>query len=154
MEKRVRLIRSICLFQLLLLLPCLLAMPSARSQSIRFLEDKKLFVLESGPVSYVFGINERNELQHVYWGGKVTRDADFQAVHSTREWSGLDLSTAYTPQEYAGWGAGVYTEPALKVTWPDGNRDLVLHYDSYKIAGDTLTVQLKDISRPIYVELR
>ncbi|WP_263382398.1 alpha-galactosidase [Granulicella arctica] len=136
------------------LLLVLVAAQTALSQSIRFLEDKKLFVLQGGPVSYVFGINERNELQHVYWGGKVVRDADFQPVKSTREWSGLDLSQAYTPQEYAGWGAGLYTEPALKVTWPDGNRDLVLHYESHKIAGDTLSVLLKDISRPIYVELR
>ncbi len=146
-----RLTRISCLLSLLFLV---LVAPCARSQSIRFLEEKKLFILDSGPVSYVFGINERNELQHVYWGGKITRDADFQPVRSTREWSSLDLSTAYTPQEYAGWGAGLYTEPALKVTWPDGNRDLVLHYDSHKIAGDTLTVELKDISRPIYVELR
>ena len=141
--------------QLKLLLPLLLLTAQiAVSQSIQFLAEKKLFILQSGPVTYAFGINERDELQHVYWGGKITRDADFQTVRSTRDWAGLDLSTNDTPQEYAGWGAGLYTEPALKVTWPDGNRDLVLHYDSHKIDGDTLTVLLKDISRPIYVELR
>ena len=27
-------------------------------------------------------------------------------------------------------------EPALKVTFADGNRDLVLHYESHEIASD------------------
>jgi hypothetical protein len=38
-------------------------------QPIRYLEAKKLFVLDIGKVSYVFGINQHNELQHHYWGG-------------------------------------------------------------------------------------
>jgi alpha-galactosidase len=130
-----------------------LAVRGAWSQSIRFVEDKKLFVLQSGPVSYVFGINQRNELQHVYWGGKIARDADFQAAKVVGEWASFDLSTTTTPQEYAGWGAGLYSEPALKLTFPDGNRDLVLHYDSHTISGDTLTVMMKDIQRPVYVAL-
>jgi alpha-galactosidase len=142
---------------LLLLWPILVATQSAWSQAtsepIRFVADKKLFVLQSGAVSYVFGINANNELQHVYWGGKVTHDADFQTPKPVREWAAFDLPTTNTPQEYAGWGAGLYAEPALKITFPDGNRDLVLHYDSHKIDGDSLTVTLKDISRPVFVEL-
>ncbi|NYF78959.1 alpha-galactosidase [Granulicella arctica] len=149
-----RLARLNRLLPLLLLCPVLLIAQSARSQSIRYLEDKKLFVLEAGPASYVFGINQRGELQHVYWGGSVTRDADFKTPKPEGDWASFDLTTTTTPQEYAGWGAGLFSEPALKVTWPDGNRDLVLHYDSHKIAGNTLTVTLKDISRPIYVALQ
>ena len=141
-------------FYLLFLCLFLLTAQCAWSQSIRFLEEKKLFVLEAGPVTYAFGVNERGELEHVYWGSKISRDEDLPAAKPAREWASFDLSTTNTPQEYAGWGAGLYTEPALKVTYPDGNRDLVLHYDSYKIAGDTLTVTLKDISRPVYVTLQ
>jgi alpha-galactosidase len=126
---------------------------TASAQNVRFLEDKKLFVLQSGEVSYVFGINNQDELQHVYWGGKITHDEDFTPVKALPEFAALDLGTTNTPQEYAGWGAGLYTEPALKVSFPDGNRDLVLHYDSHKIEGDSLTVTLKDISRPVFVEL-
>jgi alpha-galactosidase len=47
----------------------------------------------------------------------------------------------------------MYIEPALKVTFPDGNRDVVLHYVSHTLATDNLTVLLKDISRDIYVTL-
>ena len=136
-----------------LLCLAVLNIQKAVGQNIRFLEDKKLFALQAGPVSYVFGINERNELQHVYWGGAVPRAEEFKTPKVLSDWASFDLTTTTTPQEFAGWGAGLYSEPALKVTYPDGNRDLVLHYDSYKIAGDTLTVVLKDISRPVYAAL-
>ena len=59
-----------------------------------------------------------------------------------------------TPQEYASWGAGLFTEPALKVTFADGNRDLVLHFVSATPNGSqSIDVLLKDISREIYVTL-
>ena len=44
-------------------------------------------------------------------------------------------------------------EPALKVTFADGNRDLVLHYDSHSEKPDGLEVVLKDISRNVFVTL-
>jgi alpha-galactosidase len=59
-----------------------------------------------------------------------------------------------TPQEFAGWGAGLVLEPGVKITFPDGNRDLVLHYVSHHIDGPVLTVRLKDISREVFVDLR
>ncbi len=123
------------------------------AQNIRYDDAKKLFLLQSGAVSYVMGINPRGELQHLYWGGAITRIEDFQAAKVTPEWASFDLTNTTTPQEYAGWGGGLYSEPALKITYPDGNRDLVLHYDSHKITGDTLIVTLKDISRPVTVAL-
>jgi alpha-galactosidase len=42
----------------------------------------------------------------------------------------------------------------LKVTFPHGNRDLVLHYVSHTIEGNELTITLKDIQRQLFVELR
>ena len=33
------------------------------------------------------------------------------------------------------WGAGLFVEPALKVTFADGNRDLVLHYEQQGDSG-------------------
>ena len=100
--------------------------------------------MDGGAVTYVVGLNSRQELQHVYWGKRLYRDADLTAVQPTRDWASFDLSTTTTPQEYPGWGAGLYTEPGLKITFPDGNRDLVLHYVSHRIQGSTLEIQLKD----------
>jgi alpha-galactosidase len=121
---------------------------------IRFLEQSKIFVLDAGNATYVFGVNEQNMLQHIYWGGHVERDADFLAARSFNEWASFDLGTTTTPQEYPGWGAGLYVEPSLKVTFPDGNRDLVLRYVEHQMESKTLTVTLKDIERELFVRLR
>jgi alpha-galactosidase len=45
------------------------------------------------------------------------------------------------------------TEPGLKVTFPDGNRDLVLHYVSHQLKGSSVDVTLKDVEREVYVVL-
>jgi alpha-galactosidase len=67
----------------------------------------------------------------------------------------FDSPYTTTPEEYAGWGAGLYTEPALKVTFADGNRDLVLHFvRATQNNSQTVEIVLKDISREIYVTLR
>ena len=52
-----------------------------------------------------------------------------------------------------GGASGLFVEPALKVTFPDGNRDLVLHYVSHTTAANGFDVVLKDIKRPIFVTL-
>jgi alpha-galactosidase len=140
---------------LLLVLLCLTDAALAQSPPpIRFLEKSRIFVLDAGSASYLFGINEQNALQHIYWGGHVLRDEDFLAAHSSNEWASFDLGTTTTPQEYPGWGAGIYVEPSLKVTFPDGNRDLVLGYVAHRIDGETATVTLKDIERDLFVQLR
>jgi alpha-galactosidase len=110
-------------------------------------------VLDTGHSSYVFGVNERGQLQHAYWGGRLWRDADLAAVHSSAEWASFDGSASTTPGEYAGWGSNMYTEPCLKVTLDDGNRDLVLHYVSHEIHGDSLDVVTKDIQYNLIVTL-
>jgi len=120
---------------------------------VRFLADKKLWVLDTNDTSYVFGINERNQPQHVYWGKKLWRDADLAAVHSSGEWASFDGVASTTPGEYAGWGSNMYTEPCLKVTLADGSRDLVLGYLRHEIHQDTLRVVTKDIQYDLIVTL-
>ena len=113
----------------------------------------KVFRLDGGGVSYAFGVNSRGELQQLYWGGRLaSADAIPKAVPMP-EWASFDSSYTNTPQEYAGWGAGLFVEPALKVTFADGNRDLVLHYVSHTEVADGFDVVLKDILRPIFVTL-
>ncbi len=67
----------------------------------------------------------------------------------------FDSPYTTTPQEYSGWGAGLFTEPALKVTFASGNRDLVLHFlSATPHDAQSVDILLKDISREIYVTLR
>src|SRR5882762_10287147 len=128
---------------------------SAYAQNSAASAPAQIFRLDGGNTTYAFSVNERDELQPLYWGGRVGAHDAFPAAHSYPEAASFDSPYTTTPQEYAGWGAGLFTEPALKVSFADGNRDLVLHFvkatpnDSHAV-----DVLLKDISREIYVTLR
>ncbi len=98
-------------------------------------------------------MNERGELQAIYWGPRVQREADFSPARSLPEVASVDLSTTTTPQEYPGWGSELYTEPALKATYADGNRDVVLHFVQQHIDGETLEIELKDVASALDVHL-
>ena len=125
----------------------------ATSQS--FGQSLQVFRLDGGNTTYAFGVNERGELQALYWGGRLSPRDTVPPAHSFPEVASFDSPYTTTPQEYASWGAGLFTEPALKVTFADGNRDLVLHFVSGKPAGSgAFDILLKDVSREIYVTLR
>src|SRR6202011_3708240 len=120
---------------------------------IHFDESSKVFRIEAAGVTYAFGINNLSELQPVYWGGQLSGEDKFPAALTKPEAASFDSSVTTTPNEYAGWGAGVFVEPALKVTFPAGNRDLVLDYVSHSIKGNELTITLKDIERDLFVDV-
>ena len=140
------------LFSLLLLLTSATSALLAQG-SIQYSPEKKTWLLQAGEQSYALGINERGELQAIFWGGHVPSIADIPAAKARPGAASFDISTTTTPQEYPGWGAGLYTEPALKATFADGNRDLVLHYVNHTIHGDELEILLKDIAAPLDVHL-
>ena len=119
----------------------------------RFDSGAKVFRLDGGASSYAFGVNGRGELQQLYWGGRLDANDKFPQARPKPGWASFDTSYNNTPQEYAGWGAGLFVEPALKVTFADGNRDLVLHYESHTSTANGFDVVLKDIARPIFVTL-
>src|ERR1700730_5151876 len=93
--------------------PCLLSPRTNAATPITFNEKQRLWVLQSGEATYAFGVNERGELQHLYWRERIGGQ-DLASPHSLPEWSSFDLSTTTTPQEYPGWGAGLYVEPGIK----------------------------------------
>jgi len=115
----------------------------------------QVFRLDGGNSTYAFGVNERGELQPLYWGGRLGPHDSIPPAHSFPEAASFDSPYTTTPQEYASWGAGLFTEPALKLTFADGNRDLVLHFVRATANGSqAIEVLLKDVSREIYVTLR
>ena len=125
----------------------------AQSSQVSFYPATKVFRLDGGGVSYAFSVNPRGELQQLYWGGRLAATDSFAQAAPLPEWASFDSSFTNTPQEYAGWGAGLFVEPALKVSFADGNRDLVLHYLSHTVSQNGFDIVLKDISREIYVTL-
>jgi alpha-galactosidase len=136
---------------LVLLAASLLA--SAQPAATSFDAATKVFRIDGGAVSYAFGVNSRGELQQLYWGGRLAATDAFPQATPMPEWASFDSSYTNTPQEFVGWGSGLFVEPALKVSFADGNRDLVLHYQSHTAVANGFDVLLKDISRPIFVTL-
>jgi alpha-galactosidase len=126
---------------------------SAQTSAVKCNVSTKDFRLSGGNVTYAFGVNGCGELQQVYWGGRLADNDKLPPAHRNREMASFDTPYTTTPQEYAGWGQGLFIEPALKITFADGNRDLVLHYDSATEKPSGLDVVLKDITKQIYVAL-
>ena len=130
--------------------PKLRAQPAA--PSMQFDVASKVFRIDAADTSYVMGINEQGALQALYWGKRLAASDRFAPAKAKPGFS-FDLSRTATPQEFVGWGGGLYVEPDLKITFPDGNRDLVLKYVSHSITGDVLRIVMKDIERDVYVTL-
>jgi alpha-galactosidase len=113
-------------------------------------QESRNFRLDGGNVTYSMGVNSRGELQSIYWGPRLAASDQLPEPKPI----GFADEINDTEQEFPGWGGGVLDEPALKISFPDGNRDLVLHYVSHTMAGDELQVTLRDISRDIFVILK
>jgi len=122
---------------------------SVPAADAHFDEATHVFRLDGAGVSYAFGVNERGELQTVYWGRRLMPTDTFPRPHSINR----AFEMTDTPEEFPGWGGGRYSEPALKVTFANGNRDLVLHYVSHKISGAEVLVTMRDIASDVFVTL-
>ncbi|MDX2152570.1 MAG: alpha-galactosidase [Bryobacteraceae bacterium] len=127
----------------------MLSLPAAAG--VRHLADRSLFVLETERTSYVVGVNESKQVQLVYWGAKVA-DSDLSAARRSGGFA-FENSDGMSAEEYAGFGGLRFVEPALKATFADGVRDVVLRYVSHEIKGETLEIRVKDIERALDVSL-
>jgi alpha-galactosidase len=121
--------------------------------TIHFDAPTKVFRIDAAQSTYVLGINENGQLQTLYWGKRLAGIDHFPAAKASPGPSSFDLSVNATPQEFVGWGGGLFVEPDLKITFPDGNRDLLLKYVSHTIQGSDLSILMKDLSREVYVTL-
>src|SRR6185437_5065612 len=128
---------------------CAAAVSSAQNATSAYDAAKHVFRLDGGDVTYAFGVNREGQLQTVYWGALLRADDPLNQPAPM----GRPFELTDTPQEFAGWGGGLTTEPSLKITFPDGNRDLVLHYLSHQLREGEIEVTLKDIEREVYVTL-
>ena len=155
-KRQVRRIAQICAFTLLVFLGLKTATARAETgaATIRFDVATRVFRIDAADTSYVFGVNENQQLQSLYWGKRLGANDSFPTAKAMPESAAFDPPITTTPHEFVGWGVGLYVEPDLKITFPDGNRDLVLKYVSHRIDGNQLDIVMKDISREVYVTLQ
>ena len=119
---------------------------------VRWVAAKKLWVLETDHTSYVAGVNDQNIVQNVYWGAQIARDQDLPAARTAGEFA-FESRDGLTTEEYPAWGGMRFAEPALKATFADGVRDVVLQYVSHEATGETLTIRTRDIRADLAVDL-
>ncbi len=140
-----------------LLIPLVMFFASgARGQSpasVHYDEGSRTFRIDAADTTYVLGVNAEKRVQALYWGKRLGAQDQFPAAKQMPEAAAFDQPITTTPQEFVGWGSALYVEPDLKITFPDGNRDLALQYMSHTIASETLRIVMKDSSREVYVTL-
>ncbi|MFZ0870036.1 MAG: alpha-galactosidase [Rhodanobacter sp.] len=126
----------------------------AQGTPIHYDDAHRVFRIDAGKITYAFGVNGDGALQTLYWGARLAADDPLGSAQPPASRSSFDAIGSNTPQEYAGWGGPITVMPDLKLHFADGNRDLVLRYDSYKIENGSLQVTLSDNLAKVTVELR
>ena len=134
-------------------LVCVLISFSAFAQSIQYSAQRKTWLLTTHDSSYAFGVTDTGVLQHLYWGDPLWRLDDLPAPETRRDISSFDPRQMLENEEFPGWGGPRYYETALKITRSNGDRDLVLVYQSHRIQGNDLDVELKDVRDGVAVTL-
>jgi alpha-galactosidase len=144
--KRISILTAMC---------CVWACPWIQGQSSPFRYDpqSRVFRIDTKQSTYAFGVDLKGSLQSIYWGEPIATGDPLATEPVATDWPPFETDADKLPQEFGGWGGGMYAEPALKITFPDGNRDLVLQYVSNTIGATGLDVVLKDIRRELYVTL-
>ncbi len=121
--------------------------------SVRPQADRQQWYLDAGEMTYVVGVNEQGILQSLYWGPKLSGRGLVPVAKSLPDRASQYAPAATTPQEYPAYGAGIFPETALKVNSPNGDRTLILKYESAKVTGSLLEIVLKDTMEPLRVHL-
>ena len=103
--------------------------------SIVYEPEQMLFHLSTERTSYLCRVFDNGYLYHQYWGRRI-RTADLS--HLWQVYPGLAVnyqnapdnrySQDLIPSEYPVFGHGDFRNPAVMVTFPDGNRLLNLQY--------------------------
>ncbi|KLD68610.1 alpha-galactosidase [Xanthomonas hyacinthi DSM 19077] len=128
--------------------------PSAANTSPTYDASHRVFRLDAGGVTYAMGVDSEGKLQTLYWGARLASGDPLGPAMPAPERSSFDPAGSLSPQEYAGWGGAMTATPALKIRLADGNRDLVLRYDSYTIESGGLSILLRDAQVGVAVSLR
>jgi len=96
--------------------------------SIKVANDKKKWFIETKNMVYVIGIDEKKNLQHLYWGEKLPYVSDYPRVLLPQEFP-FDNFEQIIKEEFSSWGGIRYKEPGIKVIYEDQVRDLILIND-------------------------
>lgn len=118
---------------------------------IFYLEESRIFVLETENTHYVFGIDPAGYNRHLHWGAKCD-PADYAFTKIGDENSNHSMLDEYR-QELTPFGSTVYRTCDLKAQFAVGCREVALRYTGYRLKDDTLRVAFADAYYPLQVRL-
>lgn len=109
--------------------------------SIRYIQDKKLFRLDTEHTSYQFRVAEFGFLEHLYYGSKIEDAADYLPVRIRHGFEAnpyeaekdRTISLDVLEQEYPGFGVSDFKIHALSVINEDGSNCVDLRYQTHRI---------------------
>lgn len=102
------------------------------------------WILETRNTAYVFGINAAGLLKHRYWGVRLPNQADYPAALNWPNWASFNNAPHLAQEEYPGYNEMKFIEPALKISFPGGVRDVVLRFERAATEGEQLYIHLRD----------
>ena len=111
------------------------------------------WVLETRETAYALGLNAAGVLTHRYWGAKLPRPDDYPPAIDSIGWASFNGPGEIVPEEYPSYAGTKYIDPCLKITFPDGVRDVVLEFASAEVIGNELRVHLRDAHYPVRLTL-
>jgi alpha-galactosidase len=111
------------------------------------------WILETRDTAYALGLNAAGALVHRFWGPRLPRAEDYPDAPESRGWASFSGPLEVLPEEYPAHGGAKYVEPALKASFEDGVRDVVLEFERAEVLGEELRVRLRDAHYPLRVTL-
>ena len=131
--------------------------PATSQVSAHYDRAARVWQLSTGEMTYAVGVNEQHQLQTLYWGKKLSTNTALPAAKASPEAASFDPSISTTPLEYAGWGGGLSTQPALKISAPNGDRALDLRVADEQplpaAGADSVDILLHDAVADVDVHL-
>lgn len=110
---------------------------------LQFYEEEKSFYFHTNHSSYILMINEFGHLEHIYYGGKISKLKNIDDMRPKYEFE-LGSSVSYSKDakgyslntrllECSTYGKGDYREPTLHIELPNGSRTTDFVYQSHEI---------------------
>lgn len=117
--------------------------------SVQYIEDKKVFLLNTKHTSYQFRVAEFGFLEHLYYGRKISDTADYLPVRIRHGFEANPYESEkdrticldVLEQEYPGFGVSDFRVSAVSVINGDGSDCIDLRYVSHKVIDGKYSLQ-------------
>ena len=125
-------------------------------QHVQTERGQSLWILRTRRTAYVLGLDDYNQVQHMYWGAALKNVVDYGEPSVFSAWP-YENPAGISNEEYSGWGNVSYTEPCLKLSGDDGDRMSHLEFQNAEVHESendpTLLIHLLDPHHKLFVSL-